>query len=344
MNTKLKLISGLLIAGLTSSASASLITEWSYSNQAGFEDNYTETNSTPLITSDNVLATGNSATGNAGDALTVNTGNILNTDGNSANGVAGDNALYTQLAWGTPARGVGSLDPRSSLGIDSPVVDTMMTNNFGWAQGTAITHNNFQITGDSLLTASVLDGLALTPTNWVDKGVDSGKDALLTNNSPYFAPQLEFGVNFFETSNGLTVDGLCPNGEPNFVGDNIAGCGDIFEITGLENLPFSPVLGADFIEFTVPFILLDVNGDPLAGWNDVEYFVSTRLSGLTTLPAGYTCSNGQANCFGFVTVENSVNVLNAEFKISTVPEPTTLAIFGLGLLVTGLSGRRKRKA
>jgi|TARA_R110002060_G_scaffold29186_2_gene39435 hypothetical protein len=341
MNTKLKLLSGLLIAGLANSANANLITEWSYTNQAGFEANYTQTSNTTK-TSDDVVASGNSATGNAGDALTVNTGNILNTDGNWANGVSGDNALSTQLTWGTPAEGPNSGDPRSSLGIDSPVVDTMGTNDFAWAQGTAITHENWVIVGDSLTTASILDGLALTPTNWVDKGVDSAKDSLLEDNAPYFAPQLEFGINFLETPNkGVDSNGFCPNGELNNQGDNINGCGDIFEITGLENLPLVPVVGADFIEFTVPFILVDANGAPLAGWNDVEYFVTTRLSGLTSLPAGYPCLN-QANCFGFVTVEQQTNVLNAEFKISTVPEPTTLAIFGLGLLATGLSGRRKR--
>jgi hypothetical protein len=337
MNTKLKLLSGLLIAGLTSSASANLITEWSYTNQAGFESNYTDT----TVGNTDVTATGNSAGGVDGD-LTDNAGNILNTDGDWSNGVASDNALHTNLAWGTPGDGV----TRSSLGIDSPVIGTMMTNDSGWAQGTAITHNNRIIIDESLLTASVLDGLTLTPTNWVGKTDDPTKDDLLDDNAPYFAPQLEFGVKFFETSNKETdLAGNCPNGVANNVGDNINGCGDIFEITGLENLPFSPVVGADFIEFTVPFILLNkTTGAPLAGWNDVEYFVSTRLSGLTTLPAGYTCSNSQTNCFGFVTVEKSLNVLNAEFKISTVPEPTTLAIFGLGLLVTGLSGRRKRKA
>jgi hypothetical protein len=340
MNTKLKLLSGLLIAGLANSANANLITEWSYTNQAGFEAGYTGTSIT-VDTSDDVVASGNSATGDANDALTVNDDNILNTDGNWANGVSDDNALSTQLTWGTPAAGSGSGDPRSSLDIDSPISDPMSTNNGAWAQGTAITHENWVIIGDSLTTASILDGLALTPTNWVDKGVDGAKDGMLEDNAPYFAPQLEFGLNFFETPNGGSN---CPNGEVNSQGDNINGCGDIFEITGLENLPFSPVVSSNFIEFTVPFILHDETGAPLAGWSDVEYFVTTRLSGLTTLPAGYACSNSQANCFGFVTVEKKQNVLNAEFKIKTVPEPTTLAIFGLGLLATGLSGRRKRKA
>ena len=328
MNAKLKVLSGLFIAGLANTASANLITDWSYANQAGFEAGFVGTTNNGTA-ADDVVASGDSA---------GTDGNILNTDGNIANGVAGDSSLATQLTWGTPAAGVG-LGPQSSLGIDSPVNGAMATNG-PWAQGTAITHENWVIIGDSLTTASVLDGLALTPTNWVDKGDDAAYDALLTDSAPYFAPQLQFGINFFETPNNGS-NGQCPNGQANFVGDNSAGCGDIFEITGLENLPLVPVVGPDFIEFTVPFILQDANG-PIPGWNDVEYFVTTRLSGLTTLPAGYTCSNNQANCFGFVTKEQQTNVLDAQFKISTVPEPTTLAIFGLGLIATGFAGRKKR--
>lgn len=333
MNTKLKLLSGLLIAGLANTANANLITNWAYTNQAGFEAGYTGTSNTATV-NDNVAASGNSAGGDAND-LSDNAGNILNTDGNWANGVAGDDALSTALTWGTPAAGAGN--PQSSLSIDSPINDTMVTDG-AWAQGTAITHENWVIVGDSLTSASVLDGLALIPTDWEGKGDDAAYDALLTNSQPYFAPQLEFGINFFETPNGGVS---CPNGEANFQGDNANGCGDIFEITGLENLPLVPVVGPDFIQFTVPFVLQDING-PIPGWNDVEYFVTTRLSGLTTLPADYECSNGQPACFGFVTVEERTNVLDAQFRVSTVPEPTTIALFGLGLLATGFAGRKKR--
>lgn len=339
MNTKLKLLSGLLAVTLASTASANLITDWTYTNQAGF-DSYTGTTNN-IYASDDVSATGNSAGNNPND-LTDNAGNILNTDGDWLNGVAGDDALSTSLSWGTPAAGVASGDPQSSMNVDSPVTGAMATNDWAWSQGTAITHENWVIIGDSLTQASVLDGLVLVPTNWVDKGNDAAHDALLTDSQPYFAPQLEFGINFFETPNG-GANGQCPNGEANFQGDNAGGCGDIFEITGLESLPFSPIIGPDFIEFTVPFVLQNALG-PIPGWQDVEYFVTTRLSGLTTLPAGYTCSNNQASCFGFVTKEQASNVLDAQFKIQTVPEPSAIALFGLGLLITGFASKRKDRA
>lgn len=339
MNTKLKLLSGLLAVTLASTASANLITDWAYSNQAGF-DSYTGTTDT-ATTADDVSASGNSAGGNPND-LSDNTGNILNTDGNWLNGVAGDDALHTSLTWGTPAAGANSGDPQSSLNIDSPVVGAMETDDWNWAQGTAISHENWVIIGDSLTQASVLDGLIVLPTDWVGKGDNAVYDALLTDNQPYFAPQLEFGINFFETPN-KGENGQCPNGEANYQGDNINGCGDVFEITGLEALPFAPVIGADFIQFTVPFVLQNIFG-PIPGWNDVEYFVTTRLSGLTTLPAGYTCSNNQLGCFGFVTVEQESNVLDAQFKVHTVPEPTGIALFALGLLVTGFASKKRRNS
>lgn len=337
MNTKLKLLSGLLAITFASTASANLITDWTYANQAGFDSASGTTNTS--YTGDDVSATGNSA-GNTED-LTDNNGNILNTDGDWSNGVTGDDALRTKLTWGTPAAGQGTPqnpNPQSAMSIDSPVNGLMVTNDSNWAQGTAITHENWVIIGDSLTQASVLDGLVLLPTDWVGKGDDASYDQLLTDSQPYFAPQLEFGINFFETPNGGTN---CPNGEANNQGDNIKGCGDIFEITGLELLPLVPVVGIDFIEFTVPFVLQDING-PIPGWQDVEYFVTTRLSGLSTLPSGYTCSNSQTNCFGFVTIEQQSNVLDAQFKIHTVPEPTGIALFALGLIATSFASRKKR--
>ncbi len=334
MNTKLKLLTGLLAITLASTASANLITDWDYVNQAGFDSVTGTTNTT--FTGDDVSATGNSSGGDAND-LTDNAGNILNTDGNWLNGVAGDDALHTSLTWGTPGNGFSSGDPQSSMSIDSPVMGAMETNDWNWSQGTSITHENWVIVGDSLTQASVLDGLILMPTDWVGKGDDAVYDALLMDSQPYFAPQLEFGINFFETPNGGTN---CPNGEANNQGDNINGCGDIFEITGLELLPFAPVVGDDFIQFTVPFVLQNMFG-PIPGWNDVEYFLTTRLSGLTTLPADYSCSNNQDNCFGFVTVEQKTNLLNAQFRINTVPEPTGIALFALGLLVTAYASKKR---
>jgi hypothetical protein len=338
MKTKLTVCAGILTALMAGSANAGVVTQWTYDNQAGFSSWTGETNTASA--NDDVDASGNSATG-MDDPLSNNTGNILDTDGDMD--VDGDDdALHTTLTWGTPAAGGSSGDPRSSLAVDSPITGNINTNQWSWADGTSVLHENWVIVGDSLLEATLLDGLTLTPTAWDANGSD---EDLLTDNAPYFAPQLQFGINFYETPNStVDQDGNCPNGMPNRVDgeDNENGCGDIFEITGLADLPIAPVVGDDFIQFTVPFVLTDSNGIPLAGWGETIYYVTTRLSGLSTLPDGYECQD-TSDCFGFVTKEQETNTLLAQFKVSTVPEPATLALFGLGLIATGVAGRRKRR-
>jgi len=329
MNMKLKVCATILAATLTNAASAGVVTEWTYNNQAGFSDwtGTTDSYGDSSWTDDDVAASGDSSGGGT---------NILDTNGDFI--VNGDDSpLATTLSWGTPwVDSVSGL--KSSLDITSPVEDSLTTNDWEWADGTDITHNNWIITDDSLVNATVLDGLTLTPASWEAYGDDEN---LLTDNAPFFAPQLQFGINFFETPNRYDQDVTCPDGNPNMADDNINGCGDIFEITGLEALPFEPVVGPDFLEFTVPFVLMDAFFQPIAGWGDTIYLVTTRLSGLTSLSDNYECSNEQESCYGFVTKEEQQNVLQAQFKIRTVPEPSTLAIFGLGLIGFGLFGRKK---
>lgn len=333
MKMKLKLCAAILAASVTGAANAGLVTEWTYVNQAGFSAWSAEaTAGEDSLGNDQAM---NSA-GGSGTDLEDDAGNIIDTDLNGMiNG--DDDALNTSLAWGTPAN--FSSDPRSSMHIDSPVEGTIVTGDTDYVDGTDITHENWIIIGDSLTSATVLDALALQPTAYNTYGSD--EDDLL-DNAPYFAPQLQFGINFLETPNGDPENDGCPDGNAHGVGDNINGCGDIFEITGLEAIPFLPVVGDDFIEFTVPFVLTDKNtGLPLAGWGDVVYLVTTRLSGLSTLSDNYTCANGAPTCYGFVTVEEQQNVLSAQFKIQAVPEPSTLAIFGLGMIGFGLARRKK---
>lgn len=306
MKNKLKFAAVILAASLTTTASAGVVTDWTYDNQAGFlqlGDFFNEGYGA------GVTASGDSSTGSGGNILT-------------------SGALPTTLEWGTPVFGETE---NSNLNIDSAIIGGLTTNSGVWVDGTDITHNNHVITSDSqaLINARVLDGLTLTPTNWVGAGDP-------TANSPFFSPELFFGINFYETPNGANP---CANGGANYQGDNIAGCGDIFEITGLDALGITPVVGPNFVEFTVPFFMS--TGD--AAWDNVEYLITTRLSGLTVLPQGYQCSSGPA-CFGFVTKEKQANVLQAQFQIRTVPEPAAIALFGLGLIGTGFAARKKRKA
>lgn len=339
MNNKLKVCATILAATVTSAAHAGVVTQWSYNNQAGFSS-WTGSTNTPTLT-DDVAASGNSSTGD-NSALNVNGNNILDTNGDLIVDNT-DDALHTSLTWGTPAAGVGQ-GPRSSLDIESPVTGGIATNDWAWADGTNITHENWVIVGDALDKASVLDGLTLTPTAWNANPGDADPLA----GAPYFAPQLSFGIDFWETPNGGTWNNAtnqfdCPDGGVTGSGNNVNGCGDVFEITGLELLPLVPVIGADYIEFTVPFVMTTGAGAPIPGWSDTTYYVTTRLSGLTTLPSDYECANNAGICFGFVTEEEKSNELLAQFKVRTVPEPTALALFGLGLIATGFAGRRRRK-
>lgn len=313
MNTKLKLVGALLAASIASTASAGIVTEWGYDNQSGFLS-WTGTGNVngPLT------ASGDSATGSS---------NII--DSNFDTVVDGlDSSLPTHLAWGTPYLDENPGGLQSSLDIDSAVVGPAgsLISGGGYATGTSITHNNYTLDGnsDSLKSAFALDALTLTPSAWMYGNMIPSSN---------FAPQLAFGIKFYETPNN---DNPCANGEANSQGDNINGCGDIFEITGLANLGLTPIVGPDFLEFTVPFFL--TTGD--AAWDNQVYYITTRLSGLTVLPNGYDCAEGE-NCFGFVTKEKQANVLQAEFKVR-VPEPATIAIFGLGLIAAGFAGRRKR--
>jgi len=313
MNNKIKLVGALLAATITTTASAGIVTEWGYDNQAGFLAWVGEGNADGTLT-----ASGDSASGST---------NIIDSD--LDNDVDGDDtSLPTNLAWGTPYLPDNPGGLQSSLDIDSAVVGAggSLISGGDFADGTSITHNNYTLDGDSdsLQSAFILDALTLTPSAWLyDDMIPSAN----------FAPQLAFGIKFYETPNN---DNPCANGEANKQGDNINGCGDIFEITGLAGLGLTPVVGPDFIEFTVPFYLS--TGD--ANWDNTVYYITTRLSGLTVLPNGYQCAESES-CFGFVTKEKQANVLQAEFKIR-VPEPTTIALFGLGLIATAFAGRRKR--
>ncbi|WP_055734048.1 THxN family PEP-CTERM protein [Agarivorans gilvus] len=293
------LAAGLSVASI--SANAFLITDWTYLNDAGFDQ---WTSSTDSIDPSGIDATG--ATLDVFDVEDLFGGELPKT-----------------LTWGAP---YGSGNPRSALEIGEAQSDSVTTSvvdgvgTLDFATGTGLTHENWGVTGDTLVAATLFDGLFLTPTAPV-----VGPELI--------APVLQFAVIFEETYNTPT-GGVCKYGDT-LVGEegiNVAGCSDLFTLVLGPDVTYQVVDGDIYLtnSFTIPF----------DGYNEYEYTLTTRLQGLTVLD-DIDCGDA-ATCIGFLTEEQKTNELQAGFAISAarVPEPGTLAIFGLGLL--GLASIRRR--
>ncbi len=291
-----------LAAGLgfaSISANAELITEWNYSNDAGFKE----------------------WSSNAGQ-LGIDTGGATADEFDPLFG----GELPKSLAWGTPYGAVNPQLIKSSLEIDdaqSGQVSTSVVDGVGaldFVTGTGLTHENWGVTGSTLSSAVLFDGLFLQPlAPFVGPALP--------------APVLEFDVLFEETYNTPTND-TCKYGDTKVgeAGINEAGCADLFTLVLDDGVTFTEV--GDDIYLQNSFIL------PIPGFDDYVYTLTTRLQGLTVLD-NLDCGP-DSTCIGFLTEENQKNELKAAFAISAaqVTEPGTLAIFGLGLL--GLASVRRR--
>lgn len=331
MNKFSKLALSAIIAGTAASAQASLITDWSYVNEAGF-------------------SSWSDAAGNVDGAATGITPSGM------VNSLPATAGTYTNLAWGEQVFTNGATNGQSQLFVDSPIVGSVETNG-GFVNGTDIGHRNFIVGGgdSNLGSATIADALLLTPI-----AVDGVPTALF----PIPAPVLEFSVEFFETPNGVDYDFdpypntgnivlddtiVCPDGTLNGTGVNADGCADIFVISSeTPGLDFE-VVGDDLV-ITTSFIIDNVP-DPQAQavvdaleLNIYEYTLTTVLTGLQLVTDAACLSVGEeAGCVGFITPEEQVNVLTAQYSIDArlVPEPVGVAMFGAALL--GLAGLRRRK-
>ncbi|WP_411992796.1 THxN family PEP-CTERM protein [Agarivorans sp. DSG3-1] len=286
--------------GLASiSASAELITEWNYANDAGFKEWSSRAGQVGIDT----------------DGATLDDFDVL---------FGGE--LPKSLAWGDPYGAVNPLLKKSSLVIDDAQSGQVNTSAPGdvasldFVTGTGLTHENWGVTGNTLSSAVLFDGLFLQPlAPFVGPALP--------------APVLEFDVLFEETYNTPT-NNVCKYGDTKVgeAGVNEAGCSDLFTLVLDDGVTFSEVGGDIYLQNS--FIL------PIPGFDDYVYTLTTRLQGLEVLD-GLDCGP-DATCIGFLTEENQTNQLEAAFAISAakVTEPGTLAIFGLGLL--GLASVRRR--
>ncbi|KMT64629.1 PEP-CTERM sorting domain-containing protein [Catenovulum maritimum] len=216
-------------------------------------------------------------------------------------------ALYDEICWG---KGPSCLSFKDGNGADvSRLEGTATVNANGgtnWNTGTTMSHKN-KITGSPSLTSiDLIDGLKLFSNEVV-----GGQLPLI---------ELGFDIIFNETYDAPELFDYAPD--------------DAFIVSIPAEFNSLVTFGADYIDITLG---LDLTGAVAAGYH-TDYEVVTRISGLEVV----SVSNNQA--FGLITPEGGTNLLNAAFAIRAVgvPEPVSIAIFGLGLL--GLAGASRRKA
>jgi PEP-CTERM motif len=203
----------------------------------------------------------------------------------------------------------------SGLDITNSPSNANVNTNGAAVANVSITHINQPITGTTLSSLDILSTLTLTPFSPPDVALP---DATIT-----------FKVHYLETPNGSDP---CADGGANGSGVNSNGCADIY-VTDVNSLNF-------------PFFY-DLDGaGPL---QNQQYFISffELTNGLNPLSAAACAAVGVSSpCLGFETPEQANTTFQFASLITTervsIPEPGSLALFGLALSALGFIRRKQR--